>query len=98
MELYCKNCNNPLTKNPLIEAKVEELKYIDRKELLSEGKFIDASIVEYNFGIQIHYLIHTESISLKNHKDKVKLQGCCGPSNFNSLNQVCTICRFAIGV
>ncbi|SEC00396.1 hypothetical protein SAMN04489761_2224 [Tenacibaculum sp. MAR_2009_124] len=98
MKLCCKNCNDLLTPKVLLKSEIDELSYIDEEELLQEGKFIEASKVEYNFGIPIEYLINSKSIILKNHSESIRLQGCCGPSEFDKLNQVCVNCNNEIGV
>ena len=98
MKLYCKKCNNLLTLESLMKSTYKEVRFIDEKELLLEDKYIKASEIDYNFGISIDYLINTKSIILKNHKESIRLQGCCGPSEFGILNQVCPKCDFEIGV
>ncbi|WP_028890453.1 hypothetical protein [Tenacibaculum ovolyticum] len=98
MKLYCKKCNDLLTPETLKKSTFKEVRFIDEKELLFDGKYIDASEVDYNFEIPIDYLINTKSIVLKNHKESVRFQGCCGPSEFGALNQVCLKCNFEIGV
>ncbi|MGG6231338.1 hypothetical protein [Tenacibaculum sp. SDUM215027] len=98
MKLYCKNCNNLLTINTLKESKFDEIKFVDESELLPNGKYIEASKVGYNFEIPIDYLINTKSILLKDHKESIRFQGCCGPSEFSTLNQVCPKCNSEIGV
>ena len=98
MELYCKKCNNLLTQTPLKKSTFKEVKFIDEEELLQNGKYIEASKIDYNFEIPIDYFVNTESILLENHKDTIRLQGCCGPGEFGKLNQVCPRCKFEIGI
>lgn len=98
MELYCKNCNTLLTLSPLIKSNYKELTFIDEKELLNDNKYILASEAEFNFEIPIEYLINTNGILLSDHKDLSRFNGCCGPSEFGKLNQICTKCKFEIGV
>lgn len=98
MKLYCKKCNNILTPNSLIKSKIDELNYNEEKEFLSLEKYIEVKNTNLNFNVSIDCLINSKSINLKNHKDKLKFKGCCGPSDFGCLNQVCEKCGFDIGV
>ncbi len=97
MKLYCKKCNHILTNNLLEESEIKNLKYDDQEELLLLNKYIEVSKTDFWFNIPIKYLIHSKSIQLKNHTNKSRLHGCCGPSNFGNLNQVCPTCNFDIG-
>ena len=98
MKLYCKNCNTSLTISNLELTEQKELDFGDGRELLKQNKYILASEVDINFGQPIEYLINTKSISLINHKDFKKLQGCCGPGDLGVLNQICPNCKFEIGM
>ncbi len=98
MKLYCKKCNYLLTSLKLEKSELKQICLIDEKELLQDRKYIEANRIDYSFEIPIDYLINSKSISLKDHKDSIRLQGCCGPGNFGVLNQVCPKCKFEIGV
>lgn len=98
MEFYCNKCNHKLTQNPLKISSKKELDYSDEEDLLKPGTYISVTETTFNFDINIEYLISFDSIILNDHKENFKLQGCCGPSNFNTLNQVCPKCNHEIGV
>ncbi len=96
MELYCKKCSKRLTKKPLSLLKSENINYTDEKDLVPEGKYVFAKDAEFNFGIPITYLINSKSINLVE-DDKGNFIGCCGPSEFDELNMVCSGCKQPVG-
>lgn len=97
MDLYCKNCNHKLTLNPLKLTLEEELNSNSGQDLLKSGMYIPSLENEYGPDL-FDYLIATDSIILSDHKDKSRFIGCCGPSNFETFNQICPKCDSEIGV
>ncbi len=81
----------------LKESKYDELTFIDEKELLKENRYILASNAGFIFELPFKYLVNTKSILLINHNDQKRFNGCCGPSEFGKLNQVCSQCSSEIG-
>lgn len=98
MDLYCKQCNYKLTPHSLKEAISKELSYIDEEELLKEGMYISTIEADYFFNISIDYLLNSKSTVLIDHQDSTRFNGCCGPSEFGKLNQICPQCKSEIGV
>ncbi|CAL2089798.1 conserved protein of unknown function [Tenacibaculum sp. 190524A02b] len=97
MELYCKKCNELLVEG-LNEAKNREVIYADECDLIPEGKYIVNKDV-WNFeDLEIDYLINSNSMKLKDHHKSVRLQGCCGSSGLDGLNQLCPKCNYEVGV
>ncbi|WP_075342361.1 hypothetical protein [Tenacibaculum agarivorans] len=97
MKLYCKKCKYLLVEG-LIKAKSSEVIYTDEISLIPKGKYLINNDV-WNFeDLQITYLINIKSIKLKDHYDYKKMQGCCGPSGLDGLNQLCPTCNEEIGV
>ncbi|SEE09319.1 hypothetical protein SAMN04487765_1369 [Tenacibaculum sp. MAR_2010_89] len=82
----------------LKEAQKKEVIYADEYDLIPIGKYIVNSDI-WNFGdLEIIYLINANNIDLKSHHDYAKMQGCCGPSGADGLNQLCPTCKEEIGV
>ncbi len=98
MKLYCKNCNEKLTPNALSEAELDLIDLREEEDLIPKGMFIEANKIRFEFGVEIKYILNIDSVRLQNHKEITRLQGCCGPSNFDALNQVCPKCSSEIGV
>lgn len=98
MRLYCKKCNNELTNENLTKALLSELSDVEGNELLPKAKYIEVKKSEYNFTIKVDVLVHTKSINVIDHDNHLRLQGCCGPSEFGVLNQICSVCKTEIGV
>ena len=98
MQLYCKKCNHKLTALELQQASYNEAKMEDQAPLIGRGFYINAGEIDFHFGKPIDFLVNKESVLLQNHKDVMRLQGCCGPGDLNVLNQVCPNCSAEIGV
>lgn len=98
MELYCKKCNQELTKGPLSQAKVSSINHGDEKDLVPLHQYVFLAEAEYNFEIPIDFLVNNKSLNLDNHTESIRLQGCCGPSEFGQLNQICPNCKSEIGL
>ena len=97
MKLYCKKCNTILVEG-LTEANNREIIYSDECDLVPKGKYIINNDI-WNFeNLTIEYLIHIKSIKLKDHTNSYRLQGCCGPTGCDGLNQLCPTCNIEIGV
>ena len=97
MKLYCKKCNYLLVER-LKKAQNKEVIDVDEYDLIPIGKYIIISDI-WNFGIlEIIYLINANSIDLNDHYKHTKMQGCCGPSGADGLNQLCPKCSQEIGV
>jgi len=98
MKLYCKRCNELLTPKALIKAKEYELRFEEGKELLPTGNYILNKDI-WNFdNLEISYLVNIKSIILKDHDDRERMAGCCGPSGAFGYNQICPNCNREIGV
>ncbi|MEM7162565.1 MAG: hypothetical protein AAF487_09025 [Bacteroidota bacterium] len=74
-----------------------ELDYTDFEELLPEGKYILASNSDFIFENDLHYLFNTGDLRLKDHPDKKRFAGCCGPGDLDALNQICPTCNVEVG-
>jgi len=98
MDLYCKNCKHKITRSPLKEAKIEELSSVEETELLAEDNYIKVNKVGVVFSVPMEYLIHTKSLHLKDYIASNTFTGCCGPSQFDKINQVCPKCSAEIGI
>lgn len=98
MQLYCKKCNYKLTALELQQVSSDEANMDDNAALIGTGLYINASEIEIHFEKQIDFLVNKKSITLHNHKDTKRLQGCCGPGDLSVLNQVCPKCSAEIGV
>ena len=89
MQLYCKKCNYKLTQNVLEFAPSNQVNMKDGQDLIGPGLYINAGEIEIHFGKSIDFLVNKASVSLHNHKDTSRLNGCCGPGDLSVLNQVC---------
>lgn len=96
MKLYCKKCNHLLVEN-LSEAKKKEIVYEDGYDLIPEGKYIHSTDIGFNI-YEVSYLMNIKSVPLKNYTNNERMQGCCGPSGLDGLNQLCLKCSEEIGV
>lgn len=98
MELYCKQCNHKLTVTDLQQSASNQANLEDQESLIGPGLYLDAGEIDIHFGKPIDFLVNTKSVVLRNHKDRTRLQGCCGPGDLGVLNQVCPNCSAEIGV
>lgn len=98
MQLYCKKCNHKLTVSELQLAKPGEANMDDQADLIGPGLYLKASEIDIHFEQSIDFLLNKKSVKLQNHKDRKRLQGCCGPGDLSVLNQVCPTCSAEIGV
>ncbi|WP_272149249.1 hypothetical protein [Tenacibaculum aiptasiae] len=97
MKLYCKKCNYLLVEG-LVKAINKEVIYADEYDLIPIGKYIINNNI-WNFeNLEITYLLNVNNINLKNHYNHTKMQGCCGPSGVDGLNQLCPKCKQEVGV
>lgn len=98
MELYCKTCNYKLTVTDLQQVFYKQANFEDQTPLIGQGLYINADEIDIHFGKPIDFLVHIESVLLRDHKDATRLQGCCGPGDLSVLNQICPNCSAEIGV
>ncbi|WP_025740577.1 hypothetical protein [Aquimarina pacifica] len=98
MELYCKKCKYRIHSRALQESKYIDVQYGDGQELLPAWEYVRTDKANYNFDFPIKYLVHSKSLLLIDHEDSLRFQGCCGPSQFGELNQVCPQCKNEIGI
>ena len=98
MKLYCKRCNELLTPKTLIKADEDELRFEEGEELLPKDKYVLNDDI-WNFDkLETSYLINIKSIILKDHEDKSRMVGCCGPSGLDGFNQLCPNCNEEVGI
>lgn len=98
MQLYCKKCNCQLTVMELELASSDQANEDDGATLIGPGLYLNASEIDIHFTQPIDFLVNKQSVILRNHKDRKRLQGCCGPGDLGVLNQVCPNCKAEIGV
>lgn len=98
MHLYCKKCNQQLTAVELQQTSPDKANLEDGAILIDPGFYVDAGGIEIHFGQPIDFLVNKKSVMLRNHNDRRRLQGCCGPGDLSVLNQVCPKCSAEIGV
>ncbi|MFH6934882.1 hypothetical protein [Flavobacterium sp. FlaQc-30] len=85
IKIYCRECENALTPE-LLEIPKMNLCWDENKDIMPKNKF---SIFTNEQSDKKSIMVAIDNYNLKDHSDKSRFMGCCGSSNFNSLNKVC---------
>ncbi|MDP5201824.1 hypothetical protein [Flavobacterium sp. DG2-3] len=85
IKIYCIECEVELTQE-LLEIPEKDLCWDENKDIMPKNNF---SIVINGQSKNKSIMVSIDNYNLKDHSDKSRFLGCCGSSNFNSLNKVC---------
>ncbi|MDB4778006.1 hypothetical protein OAG68_00955 [bacterium] len=97
-ELFCGQCCEKLSRHPLQHGDAKMVMIHDARPLISEGKYLLAEELSYEFPVPITHFVDMNSMLLVDHPDDKRLTGCCGPGFTDKYNQVCWKCRLEIGI
>jgi hypothetical protein len=85
IKIYCRECEIELTQE-LLEIPEEDLRWVDNKDLMPKNNF---SVVTNEYSNKKSIMVAIDDYNLKDHSDRSRFIGCCGSSNFSSLNKIC---------
>lgn len=85
IKIYCRECEIELTQE-LLEIHEEDLRWVDNKDLMPKNNF---SVVTNEYSNKKSIMVAIDDYNLKDHSDRSRFIGCCGSSNFSSLNKIC---------
>lgn len=85
IKIYCRECEIDLTQE-LLEISEMNLCWDENKDIMPKNNF---SIFINKQTNKKSIMVAIDSYNLKDHSDKSRFMGCCGSSNFNSLNKLC---------
>lgn len=97
MDLYCKTCNERLTKVALIHADSEGIQTKDHAPLLPVAAYVLADELQMEKIKGTKYLVSVDTLRTVAHQDPIRNSGCCGPAGTFGPNQVCPTCASEIG-
>ena len=97
-ELYCRRCNEKLSKQPLYQADVSQLREFPQRELLQDDQYVLVSDYGSGFALPLTHLVSTVCLAFKNHPDEMRFLGCCGSGQLEQYNQVCINCSYSLGL
>ena len=85
IKIYCRECEIELTQE-LLEIPEVNLCWDENKDIMSKNNF---SIFINEQSKKKSIMVAIDNYNLKDHADKSRFMGCCGSSNFSSVNKVC---------
>ena len=87
-----------LNSTPLVAVEAKSVSWRDAQQLLRDDQIMVADDAGFQFEVLVTHFVSTNCLQLIDHQDGLRLQVCCGPSMTNKYNQVCSKCKFEVGV